>query len=129
VRGDRSASAAPGNIGACHGWGFDASLGPKDLTTEGALEVLNCGHRYGVDHLLVELGIVFRRRQSVGCKKVGIVQIHGLVVTSAGGINIDDLEIVTCWTWQQTGLSLQLAVLLLVPLTLPRNAGHEESCR
>jgi hypothetical protein len=88
--------------------GFDASLGPKDLTTEGALEVLNCGHRYGVDHLLVELGIVFRRRQSVGCKKVGIVQIHGLVGTSAGGINIDDLEIVTCWTWQQTGLSLQL---------------------
>ena len=57
--------------------GFDAPFGPEDLTAQGALEVLDGRHGHGVDHLLVELGIAFRRRGPLVARKYGSFKSTG----------------------------------------------------
>ncbi len=60
---------------------------------ERPLEVLDRGHRDGVDHLLVELRVRLRGRQAVLRQQVRMVEIDRVVEDAAGRIDVDDLDV------------------------------------
>jgi hypothetical protein len=49
---------------------------PQHRPAERLLEVGDGLHRHGVDHLLVELRVAFRRRPAVLREQAGRVQVH-----------------------------------------------------
>src|ERR1035437_88408 len=63
---------------------------PLRAPTETALEDVDGAHRHRVEHLLPELRITVRGRQSVVCQQLRLVQVHWRVKAATGLVLVDD---------------------------------------
>src|SRR5262245_47695027 len=90
---------------------------PERQPPERPLEVADRSHRDRVDHLLMELWIALRRRQTVLREDVRIVQVDRRVEAAAGRIAVNDLEILA----DRPGLQRVPAARVALPGHLQRD--------
>ncbi|WP_206107861.1 hypothetical protein [Paludisphaera rhizosphaerae] len=71
-------------------------------------------HSDGVAHLLMKTRVGFRRLKTVGREQCGLVQVDRRISGVAGGIDVDDLDVLADWARPEA----------IFPRDFDRDAAH-----
>src|ERR1700730_11143646 len=78
--------------------------GPQRLAAERSFEPSDGAHRHRIVHLLMELRVRLRGRETVLAQEMGMIEIDGRIAAAARRIDVDHLDIFADRAGRELGL-------------------------